>query len=419
MPNAQSQSAWELPIRVLDIEIGTGVSAVPDCAGYGGARALIRREGIPLGWVDLSCAPQGYITADEILAATRFLLGTEVRRALADGAIRGRSSGRTGYAPAISVIVCTRDRPDLLTRCLASLRKIDYPSFEVVVVDNASKTDETRQVAERAGARCVREERPGLDSARNRGIASARYDIIAFTDDDVEVDSKWLRGIAAGFEDPSVQCVSGFVMPARMDTQAELLFELCYDGMGKGTRPRRWHRSSMRRRQLIGAHHVGIGANMAFRRPLLYSLGGFDPALDVGTESHGGGDLDILHRALVHGAVVRYEPSAIVRHYHRRDMAALRRQHYDNGRAFGVYLLKILRRGDIPRHVTLWYSVRIWLAWYVGRLIKRMFKRDTLPAPLLASELWGACHAPWAYFATYMQARSRDRAFGRLSVQKT
>lgn len=417
MPN--EQSSWELPIRVLDLEIAAGVEDIRDCAGYGGVRALIRRRGVPLGWVDLTRAASGTISRNEVLAAVRYLLEGAVRRAHAADAMQRASEQTVRYSlPPISVVVCTRDRPDLLTRCLESIRKLNYPDYEVVVVDNASKSSDTREVAERAGARCVREERPGLDSARNRGIASTRHAIIVFTDDDVEVDRQWLRGIASGFDDPSVQCVSGFVMPARMDTQAELLFELCYDGMGKGTYPRRWDPARMKRRELIGAHHVGIGANMAFRRTLLDALGGFDPALDVGTESHGGGDLDILHRALIHGAVVRYEPHAIVRHHHRRDMQALKRQHYDNGRAFGVYLLTILRRGDIPRHVTLWYSTRIWLAWYVGRLIKRMLKRDTLPAPLLISELWGACHAPWAYFATNAQARARDRTFGRLSVQK-
>lgn len=420
MPNeavAVGKESWGLPVRVLDIEIGAGIEPIADCGGYHGARVLVRRHGVPLGWINLSCPPSGIIEKSEIAAAVRYMLETDVRRAhAADVMHLTEGVESSDFAPPISVVVCTRDRPDLLSRCLASLGNLDYPSYEVVVIDNASKTDATRRVAEAAGVRCEREERPGLDAARNRGLASARHDIIAYTDDDVEVDPLWLRGIAAGFADATVQCVSGFVMPARMDTEAELLFELCYDGMGKGPRPRRWHRSQMRRRQLIGSHHVGIGANMAFRRSLLEALGGFDPALDVGTESHGGGDLDILHRALMGGAVVRYEPSALVRHHHRRDMDGLKRQHYDNGRAFGVYLLKILQRGDIPRHVTLWYSTRIWLAWYVGRLVKRMLKRDTLPAPLIVSELWGACSAPWAFVATNAQARARDRTFGRAAI---
>lgn len=76
---------------------------------------------------------------------------------------------------------------------------------------------------------------------------------------------------------------------------------------------------------LVTVHHMGVGANMAFRRRVLEQLGGFDTALDVGTPSHGAGDLDMFHRALLSGATVRYEPVALVWHQHRRDMAALRR----------------------------------------------------------------------------------------------
>jgi hypothetical protein len=238
-------------------------------------------------------------------------------------------------------------------------------------------------------------------------LATARHDIIAFTDDDVEVDMLWLRGIAAGFDDASVKFVTGFVAPARMDTEAELVFELCYGGMGKGALPRRWDPALLTSRELIGAHHVGVGANMAFRRSLLMSLGGFDPALDVGTASHGAGDLDMFHRALMCGAVGTYKPRALVRHHHRRDMNALRRQHYDNGRAFGVFLLGILKRGDIPRRHTLWYTVRVWLAWLVRRLFNGLTRRDQLPTDLILAELRGAWTAPWAYFATRREMRQR------------
>src|SRR5690606_10253863 len=98
--------------------------------------------------------------------------------------------------PSISVVVCTRDRPQELRACLVALGKIDYPDYEVIVVDNASETAETSAIVEAARLRYVREDRPGLDWARNRGWRLARYDIIAFTDDDVLVDPMWLRGIA-------------------------------------------------------------------------------------------------------------------------------------------------------------------------------------------------------------------------------
>ena len=405
-PTTASGATWQLPVRILDVEIGSGISDIAGCTGYAGSRVLVRRRGVPLGWIDLSCAGD-VIDAREILPALRNDIGAQARRAAANDALDSHPTSHP--LPPISVVVCTRDRSELLARCLRSLAQLDYPTYEVVVVDNAPTSDATRQVADAAGARYVREDLPGLDRARNRGLASARNDIVAYTDDDAEVDRLWLRGIASGFADPSVQLVTGLVAPGRMDTEAELLFEMCYGGMGKGTRPGRWDPSRLSHRALIGTHHLGVGANMAFRRSLLQSLGGFDAALDVGTEAHGGGDLDMFHRALMHGAVAQYEPRALVRHYHRRDLAALRRQHYDNGRAFGVYLLTLFRRGAIPRRLTAWYSLRIWLAWLVARLIKRLAGRDTLPAGLIVAELWGACHAPWAYQATYRQARARGQ----------
>ena len=391
-----------LPVFILDIHVANGVEDV-QCNGYKSARALIRRRGVPLGWVNLSC-PDGRIAAADIVAAVRYQLGANARRAVVMDTLPVKSAGSL---PPISVVVCTRDRHDLLERCLQSLAKLDYPTYEVVVVDNASTSDLTRQVAESAHVRYAHEPIPGLNWARNRGFATARHEIIAFIDDDVEVDPLWLRGIAAGFEDGSVQFVTGLVAPARMDTEAELVFELGYGGMGKGTLPRRWDPALLSSRELIGAHHLGVGANMAFRRPLLASLGGFDPGLDVGTAAHGAGDLDIFHRALMGGAVGTYEPRALVRHHHRRDMAALRRQHYDNGRAFGVFLLGILKRGEIPRRHTAWYTLRIWLAWLVRRLFSSGRQRDQLPGDLILAELRGAWHAPWAYFATRREMRQR------------
>jgi len=177
--------------------------------------------------------------------------------------------------------------------------------------------------------------------------------------------------------------------------------------MGKGTTSREWDPALLSATQRIGAHHLGVGANMAFRRSLLQELGGFDTALDVGTPSHGGGDLDIFHRSLMAGAVVRYQPAALVRHHHRRDMLGLRRQLTDNGRAFGVYLLTIFKRGAIPRHNTAWYTMGIWLAWLIGRIVKRFARRELLPLPLLLAEFWGAVQSPFAFWATYREDSRR------------
>jgi glycosyltransferase involved in cell wall biosynthesis len=191
--------------------------------------------------------------------------------------------------------------------------------------------------------RYVREPRPGLDWARNRAIAEATGDVVAFTDDDVVVDPCWVHAIAAGFRaDPSVAAVTGLVIPAELDTDAQVLFER-YRSFGRGFQRRRvaagrgeWPLAL--RYGLAGDY--GTGANMAFRRQVFERIGPFDPALDVGTTARGGGDLEMFFRLLKEGHALVYEPAAIVRHRHRRTWAELRRQIADHGIGFSAYVVR-------------------------------------------------------------------------------
>lgn len=306
--------------------------------------------------------------------------------------------------PPISVVVCTRDRAQLLQCCLNALRQLDYPNYEVIVVDNASRDDATARVVAATPFRYVREDRPGLDWARNRGIAEAGHAIIAYIDDDAQAAPGWLRGLAAAFADPLVAAVTGLVVPSELATPAQQLFEQ-YGGMGKGALTRQFQRARLCARDLLSAHQVGVGANMAFRRTTFAQVGHFDTALDVGTPSSGGGDLDMFHRVLVAGLTLRYEPSVVVYHQHRRELEALRRQLYANGRSFGVYLLKIWKQGDVERAAVARFAAGWVGGWLLKRWIARLLGRLDFPAALVWAELWGACSAPWAYHATYRRDR--------------
>ena len=274
------------------------------------------------------------------------------------------------------------------------------------MVDNASTSEATRYLSSKFPARYVREDRPGLDWARNRGIAESKYDIIAFTDDDVRVDSGWLRGIVRGFNDPEVMLVTGLIAPAELTTPAQVTFEFAYGGMGKSFAERRWDPQHLDAHQLLGAHELGAGANMAFRRAVFDNVGTFDTALDVGTPSHGAGDLDMFHRVLASGHVACYQPDALVWHRHRRDLTGLRRQLRDNGRSFGAYLLTrwvAARRGIGPATPAevVHYAVSVWLRWRIARVVRRCLRRDPLALDLQIAELEGVLQAPWAYLATH------------------
>ncbi len=392
-------------LQLVSVDLAHGAVPISVADRFAGARVLARCGECTVAWVTVG-AEEGRASAHALDRA--LLRDGGARRLLVDRVLGLSEPVPTTPLPPISVIVCTRDRAESLRRCLAAIAQLDYPTFEVVVVDNASRDRATREAAESAGARYVREERPGLDWARNRGLASAAHELLAYTDDDVEVERGWLRGIVAAFADPSVAAVTGLVLPACLETEAEVIFELYYGGMGKGAAPRRFEPRVLAQRDLLAAHHCGAGANMAFRRAHLLALGGFDTALDVGTKTHGGGDLDLFHRTLAADAVLAYTPAARVRHHHRRELAALRRQHRDNGRGFGSYLLTVLQRGDVSRVATVAFSLR-WIRWLAGRSLARLRRREKVPAPFWIAELFGAAQAPWAILA----ARRSDRRLRR------
>jgi glycosyltransferase involved in cell wall biosynthesis len=403
------------PIRVTALDVAAQLPSPEDPSDARAMRLLVRSGRIPVAWVTVPSSSDAF--DGEQLARAVLEQGSEQVRV---GALLRRLSPaatRGAPAPPFTVVVCTRDRTDSLAHCLASLRDVEYDALEIIVVDNAPTSDRTAELVASMSAelraprtlRYVREDRPGLDWARNRGIAEAAHELIAFTDDDVRVDAGWLAALATAFADPSVMMVTGFVAPAELDTEAQIEFEDGYGGMGKGFVPQRRQRDTLTDAELLGAHHLGVGANMAFRRDLLRRVGSFDTALDVGTPSHGAGDLEMFHRVLVSGAVAHYEPSAIVWHSHRRDRAGLARQLRDNGRAFGVYLIGCAIRRTVPVMRVARYASIIWLGWLVGRLARSLVGRDPLPATLRAAELWGAMQAPWAYWRT----RSSDRALRR------
>src|SRR5207302_9268279 len=130
----------------------------------------------------------------------------------------------------ITVVVCTRDRPEMLTTCLHALTGLDDDDFDVVIVDNSASGSARVAFDAVVGGderfRLVDEVRPGLSRARNRGLQEARGDAVAFTDDDVRVDAAWLRGVRLGFgRDSRVGCVTGLVPAAMLDDPVQELFD--------------------------------------------------------------------------------------------------------------------------------------------------------------------------------------------------
>jgi glycosyltransferase involved in cell wall biosynthesis len=393
--------------RLLEWDLAGPFTAPAESSRHEAVRLLVRREGSPLGWVELP---------NDARALAPDLVGAAVARALAREIWEAGLQHRlrpVRDAPSdtvlVTVVVCTRDRPEQLRGCLDALATQTYEPFEVLVVDNAPTDDRTRDLAAEYQVRYACEPTPGLDWARNLGWQEAGGEIVAYTDDDARPDAGWIAALARQFATPQIAGVTGLVVPAELETQAQWLFEEVYGGMAKGFRA---HRYSDRGR--LPTYHLsryGAGCNMAFRRSALEALHGFDPALDVGTVTCGGGDLDAFQRVLESGATLVYSPDAIVRHLHRREMRQLRRQLLDNGRGFSAALWAALRRarGKERFRVVLEYcSFTCW--WHLRRIVRRIVRREAMPMRLILVEAFGMLWGPGRYTRARRRARELELA---------
>ncbi|HET8629803.1 MAG TPA: glycosyltransferase [Thermomicrobiales bacterium] len=445
-PARQPDGTPTRPVRVLQFDLARPLPPIPaldPATGrrHGRALALVRLHDRPLGLIEMDLGEHG-LCAVEVARAVWAALGPAIASHLrADdlppvdgltpagldggGAAPGCLAERErvlASGPFVSVVVATRDRPAALDACLRSLLAMDYPAYEVVVVDNAPATNGTRDLLARSYAgeprlRYAPEERPGLSWARNRGIREARGEVIAFTDDDVLVDRHWLAGLAAGFAAaPDVAGVTGLVLPLELETPAQVWFEQ-FGGFGKGFARRVFDTGEHRPRDPLfpyAAGHFGSGNNMAFRAATLRALGGFDPALGAGALV-GGEDLDLFYRLITAGYRLVYEPAALVHHAHRREYDALRRQLSDGGVA--GFLTKALL--DDPRRAfDLALRLPRGLAYSLSpRSAKNARKRPDYPAELTAAERRGMLRAPLAYLRSRRRARQLARRFGPLDVR--
>ncbi len=402
------------PIKVLDLELSQPLPTLTGLAGYMGFRGIVRLHGVPLGYVDrpivnggCSAASLGKAILDQYSWA---IVEQTLRQGLAspfkadtlhiEDLLRLPPPQFVGDYPLVTVAVCTRDRPEDIGRCLAALVQLDYPQLDLLVVDNAPATEATKILVESQypTVRYVREPRPGLDWARNRAILAAQGEIIAFTDDDVVVDRLWVKAIAQAFgTDPDVMAVTGLVVPYELETKAQTLFE-DYGGFGRGFARKRYQCGAEGRLPpyVLGAGQFGTGANMAYRRVVFAEIGYFDPALDVGTPTHGCGDLEMFIRILRSGYALLYEPAAMIRHRHRRDYPKLRQQIGYNGSLYALW--QSIGRSDSRASLSCLMIGLWWFQyWYLRRLAIALLHRTQFPRDLVIAELFGALRLSHSY----------------------
>lgn len=256
--------------------------------------------------------------------------------------------------------------------------------------------------------RYVCESTPGLNFARNRALRETKQEVVAYMDDDAIADANWIRRTAEVFaENQRIAICTGRVKAYSLETEAQRLFE-AQGGFDRGTQRLHMPRDARHRRMhglkaplIAWSIAIGVGACMALRRSALSEIGNFDVALDQGAALPGGGDVDIIWRALDAGFDVVYEPRAVVLHEHRQDMQGVHAQILGHRRAEIAFLTKSFRAAKgIGRLVI--FAFLSWRLLKPGlRLLRRLTFQDE---PLPAAVLWRLWGAHWRGLASYNQA---------------
>lgn len=428
------------PTRVLLVDVADAIPPVlvaDDPAGgeHQIAATYVRWSGWPIGVAWTEIPRHGLMAnahADSLWAqlAPALVARAESRDGERLGALGADGLGPlpdplsdAAVSPSITVVVATRDRPQLLDRCLRSLLALDYPTFDILVVDNAPSSDLTERLiaeeyADEPKVTRVQADRPGLAAAHNHGIAHASGEILAFTDDDVVVDPHWLGAIAAAFASASgVACVTGMIVPLRLDTKAQWWLE-GYAGFSKGFERKLYDLAAHRPDDVLfpyAAGKLGSGANMAFSADVLREMGGFDVALGAGSGAYGGDDLAAFFEVVMRGHTLVYEPGAIVRHQHPDTEERLRQQVFGYGAGLTAYLTHTVAERP-SRALHLVRRSPGALRYALSNTSERNRRRPAdFPLHLRLREIAGMAAGPVAYVRTRLRrgAAAGDDAAGR------
>jgi GT2 family glycosyltransferase len=257
-----------------------------------------------------------------------------VERSYANVPVRPRR-----HWPRISVVVCSYNGSATIRDTLEGLARLDYPDYEVIVIDDGS-TDATPRIAREYDVRLLSQENRGLSAARNAGLAAASGEIVAYIDDDAYPDPHWLRYLALAFEDSEHAGVGG---PNLLPPEDGPVEECVANAPGGPTHVLVSDRE---------AEHIP-GCNMAFRRRALEAVGGFDASFRVA-----GDDVDLCWRIQERGFTLGFHPSAVVWHHRRSSIRRYWRQQVGYGRAEAMLERKWPRKYNTAGHVP--WSGRIY-----------------------------------------------------------
>lgn len=223
--------------------------------------------------------------------------------------------------PMFSVVVCSHNGGHRMAACLGALQNLDYPHFEVIVVDDGSSDNTVEVVSRFEGVRLISLEHAGLSAARNRGAEESRGEIVAYTDDDCEPDAAWLRWLAFSFDQGDWDACGGPNLPPvpqGVDQWEHVDEAVVASAPGAPSHV------------LLNdteAEHLP-GCNLVVRRKALMAIGGFDVNYRVA-----GDDVDLCWRLRAAGYRMGFCGAAFVWHRRRTTLWKYFKQQYGYGKA--------------------------------------------------------------------------------------
>lgn len=281
--------------------------------------------------------------------------------------------------PKMSIVVCSYKGARLLEPCLASFQKLDYPDFEVVVVNDGGDA-EVAAVAEKFTAvRLINQEpHAGLSAARNRGARESTGEVIVYTDDDCEADPDWLTWLAYAFSKDDLAAAGGPNIPPPPDTRVKAMVAAAPGGPAHVLL------------NDVEAEHLP-GCNLAVRRDAFDAIGGFDEQFWTA-----GDDVDFCWRLIEAGHRIGFHPAAMVWHHRRFTIKAYLKQQLGYGRAEAMLMPLYPERFGL-RGGARWKG-RVYLESPAARLAtsgSRIYHGPRGYAPFQALYGDGSSHSPW------------------------
>lgn len=426
---------WAGPVLVQQIDLDHPLPALPDrtAAGdrYRTALVTAKLHGVPVAVTETPVTPD-VATPPTLLAALLWpRIAREVNAHLRDDGLAevsalnpltGLGDGRNGREPVcqrfstgglsaddVTVVVSTAGVSPAFVDLVRSLAFGHLNPAAVVLVDHDPAA---RVVARRVGrefadspvpVRIVPSDRRAAAHARNVGVADVATPVVAFLNDHVVPDPGWLDGLVRGFgRDDRVQCVTGPIMPASLDTAAQVrMHQLAWTG--RDITARLFDLTEHAAEHPLYPYLAGVygsGANFAVRRETFGELGGFDERLGPGTAVRRGEDDDLLIRMILAGHTVAYEPQALVVDHLRATDADLRSAVFGHGLGLGAALWKQAAGKEAKREMARLavQSMRYVLDGSSSRTGR--FHGKAYPASLRMAELAGIMTAPVSYART-------------------